>query len=282
MIMQTKTLLLIPALALLALRSANAQTDDQTSSTETRLREALRQTVGQLRDAQNQVVSLQAVEAQSDKDKADLQAKVDALTTQLKDVTDKAAADKAASDKAIADLKAGKESLVTGMVDTLTRQIDGLGKPGIENSPDTAKAISDLKSGNPDLGAGLDQYGTDIQLWTTGYVQYVQLQNKTEKDRARLAGEVPVLSELVADREAKNVALYKLGEDILTRYEQFGLGDALGAKEPFIGVSRVKLESLVQDYKDKLRDQVVIPGQPPAVSSPAASAAPSGSTLSQR
>jgi hypothetical protein len=235
-----------------------------------------------LREAQNQIVSLQAAQAQSDKDNADLQAKLDALTAQLKDANDKAAADKAASDKIIADLKAGEDNLVTGMVDTLTRQINHLGKPGIESAPDTTQAISDLKSANPDLTLVLDQYGTDIQLWTTGYVEYVQLQNKTETARARLAAQVPVLRQLVADREAKNIALYKLGDDILTRYERFGLGDALGAKEPFIGVSRVKLENLVQDYKDKLRDQIVISGQPPTVASPVAAVAPAGSTLSQR
>jgi seryl-tRNA synthetase len=261
------------------LRSATAQSDDQAASTETRLRDALRQTVGQLRDAQNQIVSLQAAQAQSDKDKADLQAKVDALTEQLKDATDKAAADKAASDKALADVKTGEDDLVTGMVDALTRQINKLDKPGFENVPDTAKAMADFKSRNSDLAPALDQYATDIQLWTTGYVQYVQLQNRTESERARLAAQVPVLRQLVADREAKNIALYKLGDDILTRYEKFGLGDALGAKEPFIGVSRVKLENLVQDYKDKLRDQIMIPGQPLA---PVAANAPPGSTLLQR
>jgi chromosome segregation ATPase len=276
--MHTKSILLIPALALLALRSAIAQSDDPATSTETRLRDALRQTVGQLRDAQNQIVSLQAAQAQSDKDKADLQVKVDALTLQLKDATDKSAADKAASDKAMADLKAGEDNLVTGMVDTLTRQINNLDQPGIEDAPDIGKAIADFKSRNPELAPALDQYATDIQLWTTGYVQYVRLQKKTESQRAGLAAQVPVLRQLLADREAKNVALYKLGDDILTRYEKFGLGDALAAKEPFVGMSRVRLENLVQDYKDKLRDQIVIPGQPPA---PVASAAPSGS-LSQR
>jgi hypothetical protein len=277
--MHLRAIFLIPALAFLAVRSATAQVDDQAPSTETRLREALRQSVGQLRDAQNQIVSLQAAQAQSDKDKADLQAKLDALMAQLKDANDKAAVDKAASDKLIADLKAGGDNLVTGMVDTLTRQINNLGKAGIANAPDAGKAISDLKSANPDLSLVLDQYATDINLWTTGYVEYVQLQNKTETERARLAIEVPVLRQLVADREAKNIALYKLGDDILTRYERFGLGDALGAKEPFIGVSRVKLENLVQDYKNKLRDQIVISGQPPST---VAAAAPSDSTLPQR
>ncbi len=48
------------------------------------------------------------------------------------------------------------------------------------------------------------------------------------------------------------VKLYTTAIEILTRYEKFGLGDALAAKEPFIGVTRVKLETLVQGYEDKL------------------------------
>jgi hypothetical protein len=45
----------------------------------------------------------------------------------------------------------------------------------------------------------------------------------------------------------------------LTRYEKFGLGQALSAREPFTGITRVKLESQVQDYEDKIADQKVKP-----------------------
>ncbi len=47
--------------------------------------------------------------------------------------------------------------------------------------------------------------------------------------------------------------------DILTRYEKFGLGDALTAREPFTGITRVKLQSLFEDYQDKLVDQRIKP-----------------------
>jgi hypothetical protein len=69
----------------------------------------------------------------------------------------------------------------------------------------------------------------------------------------------------VADRETKNLELFKTGNEILDRYEKFSLGDALGAKEPFIGITRVKLQEFVQDYKDKLTAQKVAIGQAPTV-----------------
>ena len=59
----------------------------------------------------------------------------------------------------------------------------------------------------------------------------------------------------VDDREAKNYELFKLANEILTRYEKFGLGEALTAREPFTGLTRVKLENLVQDYQDTLSQQ---------------------------
>jgi hypothetical protein len=45
----------------------------------------------------------------------------------------------------------------------------------------------------------------------------------------------------------------------LDRYEKFGLGDALTAREPFVGLTKVKFQNLVQDYQDKLSDQKVKP-----------------------
>jgi len=37
------------------------------------------------------------------------------------------------------------------------------------------------------------------------------------------------------------------------------LGEAIGAKEPFVGTTRVKLETYVQDFQDKLTDQKIKP-----------------------
>jgi hypothetical protein len=201
---------------------------DEPSSTETRLRDALRSTAAQLNDAQNQVVTLQASQAQSDKDNADLKAKVDALTAQVAALTKQSADDKAASDKAIADLNA--------QITDLTGQIARLNQALAE--------------------------------WKNAYNQAAQLATAKEQARAKLAIQAALLQRTVDDREAKNIALYKTGSEILTRYEKFGLGDAIGAKEPFVGITRVTLENLVQDYKDKLLNQTVTSGQPPDSSTP--------------
>ena len=71
----------------------------------------------------------------------------------------------------------------------------------------------------------------------------------------KLTAENIALDRRVADREAKNLALFLIANEILTRYEEFSLGNAIRAKEPFIGLTRTKLENLVQAYQDKILDQ---------------------------
>lgn len=214
-----------------------ASADDATqATTESRLRDALRNVMQQLQDAQGQVATLQATQAQSDKDNADLKAKVDALNSQIAALTKQSADDKAASDKAIAD----------------------------------------LKSQNSDLATQIGKLNEAVAAWEKDDKQYVQLAKDKEAARAQLAAQAIVLQRTIDDRETKNLALFNLGNEILTRYEKFSLGDALGAKEPFTGLTRVKLQEFVQDYKDKISDQRVTPGQvPPAPPNVAAQPKPS-------
>jgi chromosome segregation ATPase len=196
--------------------------DAANASFQTRMRETLRATMQQLNDAQNQLATAQAAQAQSEKDNMDLKAKMDTLTAQMAALTKQSEDDKAASDKAISDLKS--------------------------QNADFTKQIALLKDA--------------LAAWEKDDKQYVQLAKDKEAARAQLAGQVILLQRLVDDRESKNRALYNLGNEILERYEKFSLGDALAAKEPFTGISRVKLEELVQDYKGKILDQRITPGQP--------------------
>jgi predicted nucleic acid-binding Zn-ribbon protein len=226
-------LLLLLALLLGASLAARAD-DQQQESTENKMRQLLKDTIGQLRDAQNQVVTLQATQAQSDADKAKLQSQLDAITAQLKTVGDQAVADKA----------------------------------------DAQKQISDLKAQVTDQQGQIERLTSGLKEWKDAYQQSAQLAQVSEAARKQYAIKAAVLQQTVDDREAKNLALYKLANEILTRYEKFGLGEALEAKEPFTGLSRAKLETLVQDYKNKILDQAATTGQTSAAPAPAQSLEP--------
>src|SRR5580700_8575181 len=90
---------ILPWLLISMLSSGTVRAADQANSPEERLRGMLRSTMLQLRDAQNQVATLQSAQTESEKAKKELSDRLDELTKQ-------AAVDKDAATKAIADLNA--------------------------------------------------------------------------------------------------------------------------------------------------------------------------------
>ena len=58
--------------------------------------------------------------------------------------------------------------------------------------------------------------------------------------------------QLIQTCEDKNTALYKVGTDLLGRYRNKGVVEALKQAEPFTQIERVKMENLWQEYHDKL------------------------------
>ena len=71
--------------------------------------------------------------------------------------------------------------------------------------------------------------------------QSAELARKTEAERAKLSSENIQLKRVVADQRMKNAKMFEIGTEILTRYSKFGLGTAITAREPFIGVTRARL-----------------------------------------
>jgi chromosome segregation ATPase len=192
-------LLLSVAAAISPARAADAGT------AEAKLREALRNTMLQLRTAETERANLQAAKDEADQKGRDLAAKVDALAKQ------------ASEDK---------------------------------------KNLDELNAKISDQDAALARVKADLAKSQEALKQTADLARKKEGERARLAGDNILLQRRVADLETKNMALFKLGSEILARYEKFGLGTALTAREPFTQLTRTKLENLVQDYQDKLGDQI--------------------------
>ena len=98
-----------------------------------------------------------------------------------------------------------------------------------------------------------------LEKWKAAQKEAADLAAAKEAARAKLAAEKIELQRHVDDQRVKNQAMYKLGTEVLSRYEKFGLGTAITAREPFTGATRVKMENLVQDYADKLADQRIKP-----------------------
>jgi len=145
------------------------------------------------------------------------------------------------SDKA--QLEQEKKAL-SGKVDALNKQV-AADKEKLDQLDAKQKELDDTKE--------------SLGKWKAAYEQIQTAAQKSEAERAKLASESIILKRKVEDRERKNLELFKTANEILTRYEKFGLGEALSAKEPFTGIARVKLENQVQDYQDKIADERVKP-----------------------
>ena len=210
-----------PAAPLAAVLAASTLSAQQPAagSAEAKLREQLRATLVQLRAAETEKANLQASQA--------------ALEAQNKALA--------------AELEAKKKEHDTLVAESEAAQLQA------------RKEIGELTSRLAEREADLTRHRTALEKWRLAHRQVTGVAQKKEEQRAAAAQKITELERTVADRERKNVELYKVGDEILTRYAKFGFGDALAAREPFTGLTRTKLESLVQDYKDRLLDNVTTP-----------------------
>jgi chromosome segregation ATPase len=133
----------------------------------------------------------------------------------------------------------------------LTEKVDALTKQAAADK----ETIATLTSKSTNQEAALTEAKETLEKWKKAYEQVAAVAQKEKASHDMLADEVVLLQRKVSDRESKNRELFKLANEILTRYEKFSLGEALAAREPFTGLTRVKLENLVQDYQDKLSQQ---------------------------
>jgi DNA repair exonuclease SbcCD ATPase subunit len=147
---------------------------------------------------------------------------------------------------------------------TLTANVEKLTKQAIADKDASEKAIAKLTDKSTAQEAELTQLKESLEKWKASHQQAVTLAQQKEDARASAAQEVIVLKRKVADQQTRNLAMYKVGKEILAKYEGFGLGTAVTAREPFTGLMKVKLENLVQDYGDKLDAERLKPEPPPA------------------
>ncbi|MBU6182290.1 MAG: phage major capsid protein [Verrucomicrobia bacterium] len=200
------------ALLLLLAAALPLQADEEET---TKFREALRDSMLRLRDAQNQLANAQAAQFAAEAKAAELEEKTKSLAKELADERN-----------------------------TSTNLIAGLNK---ELAGRDAK-IASLEA--------------TLAKWKKSYGEVAKLASKREGQRQKLDAEKLSLERKVEEHQFKNIEMYKAGMEILDRYEKFGLGDALLAREPFTAAQRVKFQNLVQDFADQLVEARIPADQP--------------------
>ena len=142
-------------------------------------------------------------------------------------------------------------------VKTLDTKFKTLAKESNAQKDIADKTIAELKAKVMEQEREQARLQESLASWKAGHQKLKEAAMKVEAQRAELAARVILQDRKVADFHRKNDELYKVGSEILTRLEGFGLGTAIAAREPFTGNMRVKLETLVQDYGDKLVDSKI-------------------------
>lgn len=147
-------------------------------------------------------------------------------------------------------------------VSELSATLEKLTKQSADDQASSRKTAVDLTNKNETLEREVTRLEEALQKWKDGYAKAVEFARSKEADRSALADEKSVLQAKVRDHRAQNIELYSTATEILKRYEEFSTGRALSAREPFTGITRARLEVLVQDYKDEIEDRRIRPEPP--------------------
>jgi chromosome segregation ATPase len=136
----------------------------------------------------------------------------------------------------------------------LTAKTESLNKELANERNTSTNMIADLNKKIADRDGSILELNAALAKWKKSYGEVAKLASKREGQRAQLDTKRIELERKVQEEQQKNIEMYQAGMEILDRYEKFGLGDAILAREPFTAAKRVKFQNLVQDLSDKLRD----------------------------
>jgi chromosome segregation ATPase len=208
--MNRRHLILAAVIALCRLSDARAAD----TSTESRLRDALRAATSQLQALEDERGRLQANSAEQRKEIEDLKAKLVAASAAARPV-----------------------------IRTNVREVEELNRKLSEAN----EARDRINEASAHCQAALREASEATRA--------------KEDERAQVAEKLGPLNDRVSTCEGKNAKMFQVATEILSRYEKMSVGEAIRAREPFLGLKRVELENLAQEYQDKLLDQR-LPKQP--------------------
>ena len=139
-------------------------------------------------------------------------------------------------------------------VEDLTSKNKELTKDLVSERNAASTQISDLNKKISVRDDSISELQASLANWKKSYEDVTKLAAQRENQRAIFEAKSIKLERQVEDQQFRNIQMHKIGMGILDRYEKFGLGDAILAREPFTAVQRVKFQNLIQDFSEELND----------------------------
>lgn len=110
-----------------------------------------------------------------------------------------------------------------------------------------------------DFNARIAERDQTLEKWKLAYEEAANVARAKDSERQKFEQEATAFKASTKAAEDKNKQLYKVGKEILKKYEAMDPMDVLAIHEPLIGFRRVEHQNSVQDYTDKILDQKAKP-----------------------
>lgn len=107
----------------------------------------------------------------------------------------------------------------------------------------------------------LEERNQTLEKWKEAYAEAATVARTKDAERAQFEAEVNATKTDLKACTGKNQKLVKVGRELLAHYENVTLGDALLAQEPLIGIRRTQVESLLEDYAERVETETVPVGR---------------------
>jgi len=222
----------------------------QQASTEDRLREALRRTTADLRALQDAQAGRQAEVEEAKKQRELLQQQVDLQAARMAEL----------------EAKAGAAGVLA------------------EREAQLAQFRQDFAA----MQANNEAILQALRQWQQAYNEVADVARAKDAERQRAEARLGATQRTLGVCQEKNDKLVAVAEDTLNLYRSQDFITVLrGSWEPVLGLQKVELENIVQDYQDRILDEQFVPppaGMAPPVAAPTdtppatppAAAAPAG------
>ncbi len=153
----------------------------------------------------------------------------------------------------------------------LTSKTEALSKDLLAERNTSANMMAELNTKLEERGTIITSLQAKLEKWKKSYSEVAAFAAHKESERAKWEDKAIKFERQVGNQQVKNLEMYQAGMETLKRFEKFGLGEAILAREPFVGTTKVRLENLIQDQADKLTDartQPENPATPPQTAKP--------------
>lgn len=199
----------------------SACADDKRNSRE---REALRRVQQQMQQVEQEKAALQQQVSGFEQEKSALSDAKDALAKKAQSAESRAAAE------------GRKRQSLQQELETARKENQALQ----EQKTEAEKRLSEMTAQQAD-----------------GARQLTVVQGEQKQTEANLA----MREKQIASCEDKNLKIYQYGRDLIKQCRDHSATDAVLRLEPVTGIKRVKIENLLEEYRDKLDAQKLIPDE---------------------